>query len=98
MTKRRSGSRPRQARLVFRSRWSTPRLKSAGKPILKTVLGSYSARGKKKRRNIRKLTPRYPQISAQTILRRPVLMAFADACPSGDWDAAAPDATGDGAA
>jgi len=25
-------------------------------------------------------------------------MAFAAACPSGDWDATAPDATGDGAA
>jgi hypothetical protein len=37
-------------------------------------------------------------MSAQTILRRPVLTAFAAACPSGDWDATAADATGDGAA
>ena len=36
----------------------------------KTVLGSNSARGKKNRKNMRKLTPRYPQIQAQMRRRR----------------------------
>src|SRR6266446_5672908 len=57
----------------------------------KTVLGSNSVRGKKKRRNIRKLTPRYPQMHAQMTLRR--ILSGATAASSevffaGAWGAA----------
>src|SRR5208337_1742968 len=70
ITKIRSASRTTQMRSWALKRSSTPGWKSDGYPILKTVLGSKSARGKKKRRNIRRLAPRKPQTQLQTIRRR----------------------------
>src|SRR5208283_676718 len=70
MTKMRSASRTTQMRAWALKRSSTPGWKSDGYPILKTVLGSKSARGKKKRRNIRRLAARKPQTQLQIILRR----------------------------
>src|SRR5581483_851260 len=51
--------------------------------MLWTVLGSNRARGKKKRRNIRKLAVRYPQTAVQMSRRRSLLGAVgATFCPS----------------
>src|SRR5205823_4262978 len=70
ITKMPSVLRTTQMRCAFWNLVSTPKPKSDGYPIVKVVFGSYSARGRKKRRNITKFTPRNPSTDAITKRRR----------------------------
>src|SRR2546422_9909762 len=87
MTNSLSGSFTTQMRNCFWNLVSTPRRKSDGYPTEKTVSGSNKVRGKKKRKNIRKLTPRYPQMQAQ-IRRRRILSGSTAALLSAETFAA----------
>src|SRR5215472_15742680 len=70
ITKMPSVLRTTQMRYWFWNLVSTPKPKSDGYPMRNLVFGSYRARGKKKRRNIRKLTPSVPSTAAITKRRR----------------------------
>src|SRR5258706_9695893 len=70
MTKSLSGCRTSQTRCACLKRSSTPGPKSDGKPTRNFVLGSKSVRGKKNRKNMRRLAPRKAQIEVQTNCRR----------------------------
>src|SRR5947209_17864928 len=66
ITKMPSVLRTTQMGCAFWNLVSTPKPKSDGYPIVNEVLGSNSARGRKKRRNITKLPPRNPSTEAMT--------------------------------
>src|SRR5215831_8253813 len=70
MTKSFSGCRTTQMRCDCLKRSSTPGPKSDGKPTRNFVLGSKSVRGKKNRKNIRRLAPRKAVIEVQINWRR----------------------------
>src|SRR5262249_51620497 len=70
ITKIPSVLRTTQIRYWFWNLVSTPKPKSDGYPMRNRVLGSYRAGGKKKRRNIRRLTPSVPSTAAITNRRR----------------------------
>src|SRR5579863_183698 len=70
MTKRRSGVRSTQIRYFCSHFSSIPRAYSAGYPILKTVAGSNSTRGKKNRKNAMNHSERHATTQLQTNLRR----------------------------
>src|SRR5438874_13448390 len=62
--------RTTQMRYWFWNLVSTPKPKSDGYPIRNWVFGSYKARGKKNRRNIKRLTLSDPSTAAITNRRR----------------------------
>src|SRR5262245_43845180 len=70
MTKSFSGCRTTQTRCDCLKRSSTPGPKSDGKPTRNFVLGSKRVRGKKNRKNIRRLAPRNAVIEVQINWRR----------------------------
>lgn len=82
MTKSLSGCRTTQMRCDCLNRSSTPMGKSEGAPMRNLELGSNSVRGKKKRRNIRKLIPRNPPMLVQTKRRCSFRGAAACSLPS----------------
>ena len=79
MTNSRSAVRTTQMRLLFWKRVSTPIGKSAGRPMRNCVRGSKIVRGKKKRRNIRRLAVRNPPVSTPTRRRRDLMRASSSA-------------------
>src|SRR5664279_3611054 len=79
MTKIPSVLRTTQMRYSFWNLVSTPNPKSEGYPILNWLFGSYSARGKKKRRNISRLTVNVPSTAAITNLRRRAMTLLSSA-------------------
>src|SRR5215813_6564403 len=70
MTKSFSGCLTTQIRCDCLKRSSTPGPKSDGKPTRNFVLGSKRVRGKKNRKNIRRLAPRKAVIEVQINCRR----------------------------
>src|SRR5262245_47482354 len=70
MTKSFSGCRTTQIRCDCLKRSSTPGPKSDGKPTRNFVLGSKRVRGKKNRKNMRRLAPRNAEIEVQINCRR----------------------------